>query len=67
MDKIGFREGVWEAIQGASVLLSALIVILWMSDQKTRRQGLWLLATLLISGLIGGLLKGLGVRIITGG
>ena len=67
MDKVGFQEGVWEAIQVVSVAALVLCLIIWLSDQKTRQQGLWLLGIVLVSGLIGGLLKGLGIRIVTGG
>ena len=67
MDKMLFRDGFWETIRGVGIIGLVFCVLAWLSDQKTRRQGLWLLAILLISGLIGGLLKGFGVRIIMGG
>jgi len=67
MDWIAFREGFWLVVQ----ILAALTLAssFWMSLRKreTRQHGLLALGILVVLGLAVGLVKGLGVRVVTGG
>jgi len=67
MNWLRFREGFWGVIQVVALL--ALVWGLWenVRKPKTRQSGIIALAVLCGLGLIVGLVRGFGVRIVMGG
>ena len=65
-DGVAFREGFWLVVQIVCILGMGYTMVSMLHTPKTRQLGMWTLGIIIGLGLVVGLLKGFGVRIITG-